>query len=208
MGTLRFIADTTHPAISWIVGVLGRHLHNPAPRHATALKSIYRFLSTRRNHGPRYDKKGPLELTCYTDSDYAADRDTRRSITGLIVLAMKQPIVWASARQATVTHSSTEAEYIAADTGAKVLTWLATLADELRIPVVKRPVSLRIDDKPATKYHEGTIIKDNLNDLLLLTDNKGAFDIAHTNGPSKRTKHLDVRHHYIQQQLLKYTRKY
>ena len=118
VGTLRFIADTTHPAISWIAGVLGRHLHNPAPRYATALKSIYRFLSTRRNHGPRYDKKGPLELTCYTDSDYAADRDTRRSLTGLLVLAMKQPIVWASARQETVTHSSTEAEYIAADTGA------------------------------------------------------------------------------------------
>lgn len=78
---------------------------------------------------------------------------------------------------------STEAEYIASDTGAKTLTWLASLADSLQKPVVKRPTSLRKDDKPATKYHDGNIITDIRQDLLLLTDNKGAFDIANTNGP-------------------------
>ena len=71
----------------------------------------------------------------------------------------------------------------------------------MRIPVVNRPASLRIDNKPATKYHDGEIIVETRQDLQLLTDNKGAFDISHTNGPSKRTKHLDVRHHYIQQQV-------
>lgn len=114
---------------------------------------------------------------------------------------MKQPIVWASARQVTATHSSTKAEFIAAGTGAKALTWLASLAEELRIQVVKRPVSLPIGGKPATKYHRGEIMKDDRQDVLLLTDNKRAFDIAHTNSLSKRTKHLVVRNHYTQQKI-------
>ena len=81
-----------------------------------------------------------------------------------------------------------------------MLTWLSSLANELKIPM-KKKATLKIDNKESTKYHDGEIIQDNQNDLHLLVDNKGAFDIAHSYGPSKRTKHLDVRHHYIQQQI-------
>ena len=109
-------------------------------------------------------------------------------------------LVWASSRKATVTHSSTESEYIAADTGARVLVWLASLANELRIPL-KQKTMLKIDDKIQTKYHDGKIVEDTRNDLKLLVDNKGAYDIANSYGPSKRTKHLDVRHHYIQEKV-------
>ena len=136
-------------------------------------------------------------MECYTDSDYAADIDTRRSISGILVKASGMVLVWASSRQATVTHSSTESEYIAADTGAKILVWLSSLANELRIPL-KQSTILKIDDKVQTKYHDGNIVEDTRNDLRLLVDNKGAYDIANSYGPSKRTKHLDVRHHYIQ----------
>lgn len=201
VGTLRFIADTTHPGLAWILGILGRHLHDPAPRHLTAIKPVLRYLSTCVHDGPTFTRTGPLQLTCYTDSDYAADPDTRRSITGILCLASEQPVLWGSARQCVLTHSYTEAEYISADTGARTLTWLSSLASELRISVVERPPSLRIDDKPAPQYHDGHIIVDTRPDLRMLIDNKGAVDIAHTNGPSKRTKHLDVRHHYIQQQV-------
>ena len=110
------------------------------------------------------------------------------------------PILWISSLQYTVSHSSTESEYISADTGARMLTWLSSLANELKIPM-KKKVTLKIDNKISTKYHDGEIIQDNQNDLHLLVDNKGAFDIAHSYGPSKRTKHLDVRHHYVQQQI-------
>lgn len=110
--TLRFIADTTHPRIAYIVGVFGRHLHDPAQRHMDALKHVYRYLSSRAKQGPTYTKVGPLQLTGYTDSENAADLDTRRSVTGLMVFASGQPIIWTSAQQLTVTHSSTEVEYV------------------------------------------------------------------------------------------------
>lgn len=64
--------------------------------------------------------------------------------------------------------------------------------DELKILLVKNILALVIDDKPTTNYHDGRIIVDNSGDLRLITDNKGAFDVAHWNGPSKGTKHMDV----------------
>ena len=102
-----------------------------------------------------------------------------------------------------MTHSSTESEYIAADTGARYLTWLCSLAKELQIRMYDKQAELKIDDKPASKYHEGKIVTDDSTALILITDNKGCFDIAHSYGPTKRTKHLDVRHHYLQQQINK-----
>lgn len=63
-------------------------------------------------------------------------------------------------------------------------------ASELRIPVEKRPATLRFDKKPATNYHDEYIVTETRIDLLRLTYNKRAFDIAHIKDPSKRTKHL------------------
>lgn len=166
VGTLRFICDTTLPGIAYIVGILGRNLHDPAQRHMDALKHVYRYLSSRANQGLTYTKVGPLHLTGYTDSYYAADLGTRRSLSGLIVFDSGQPIIWASVGQLTVTHSSTKAEYISADTGTKTMTWLENLADKLKSPL-KTKTELRIDNKPETKYHEGNIVSDTNNILCI-----------------------------------------
>jgi hypothetical protein len=114
------------------------------------------------------------------------------------------PVLWSSSCQTTVTkcqttvtNSSTEAEYISADAGARVLVCLAQLADDLRVPVVKRSTTLTIDDKPAATYRNGVVITDERPDVALHVDNNGAIDMTHAQGPAKRTKHLDVRHHYL-----------
>jgi hypothetical protein len=54
-------------------------------------------------------------------------------------------------------------------------------------------------DKPAATYHNGVVIADERPDVALHVENKGASDMAPAHGPTKRTKHLDVRHHYLQQ---------
>lgn len=130
MDTLRFITDTNHPAISCITGVLGQQFYNPFPRHVAAIKSNLRNLTSRSRHGPRYKARRSLQLTCYTDSYYAAGTEKRRSVAGLLALASSQPVAWASARQATVTHSSTEAEFIVPNTGARTLTCISSLVKD------------------------------------------------------------------------------
>ena len=49
-------------------------------------ETYFRYLSARIEDGPVYDKKGPLEFTCYTDSDYAGCKDTRKSVSGNLLL--------------------------------------------------------------------------------------------------------------------------
>jgi hypothetical protein len=76
---------------------------------------------------------------------------------------------------------------------------LAQLADDLRVPLVKRSTTLTIDDIPAATYHNGVVITGERPDVVLYVDNKGAIDMALAPGSTKRTKLLDVRHHYLKQ---------
>lgn len=62
VGSLRFVADTTYPGISHIVGLLGCHLINPSQRHVDPLKPIYVYLATRSDDGPVYDQKDLFNL--------------------------------------------------------------------------------------------------------------------------------------------------
>jgi hypothetical protein len=92
LGTCRFIADTTHPQIAYICGVLGRHVRQPAVRHMGSLKRVMRYLRGVSSCG----------LTCHPfpttprtiaacDTDYAQCVDTRRSTTGIVnVLVLEQ----------------------------------------------------------------------------------------------------------------------
>eukprot|EP00173_Palmaria_palmata_P000873 Plantae.Rhodophyta-Palmaria_palmata.ctg14486.p1 GENE.Plantae.Rhodophyta-Palmaria_palmata.ctg14486~~Plantae.Rhodophyta-Palmaria_palmata.ctg14486.p1 ORF type:complete len:116 (-),score=1.23 Plantae.Rhodophyta-Palmaria_palmata.ctg14486:606-953(-) len=109
--------------------------------------------------GPVYDKKGSLEFACYTNSDYAGCKDTRRSVSCNHLTANSQLLMWGSALQGVSTHSSTKAEYINADVGARNLTYMSNLADELKIPMRRQPARLIIDDKPSTKCHDGVIVE-------------------------------------------------
>lgn len=186
------------PASVILSEIPGRHLHDPSQRHVDALKPIYRYLSSRVHDGPVYDQKGPLQSTCYTESDYAGCKDTRRSVSGNLLLANGQPIMWGASLHSFPGHSSTETEFISADTGARNLMCMSRLADEMHIPMQKQVANLIVDNKPSIRYHEGVILENDANDLHLLVDNKGAYDIANSYGPSKRTKHMEVRHHYSQ----------
>jgi hypothetical protein len=198
VGSFRFFTDTTHPTLSWIVGTLGRHLADPAVRHMDAAKHLLRYLKGHIHDGLIYRRRSPLRLEAYSDSDYASDPDTRKSISGGLILANGQPLHWFSQRQRIVAHSSSEAEYIAADQTMRQLVWLTQLAQQLRIKLQPRPTRLTISDKPATQYHDGTIVPDTRPDISLRVDNTGAIAMARASGPTARTKHLDVRYHYIQ----------
>lgn len=74
------------------------------------------------------------------------------------------------------------------------------LGELLGSGLAKHLPALRID-KSAAKKHEGRVAVNSRPDLKLLIDNKGAFEPSHCSGPSKGSKHLGFRDHYIQQQI-------
>jgi hypothetical protein len=103
VGSLRFIADTTHPLIAHPVGVLGRHLVRPALRNMVATKHVMRYLRGLANTGIVFPRSDGIRIEGHTDSDYTNCTDTRASISGVLVTVNGSPVHWSSSRQTTVT---------------------------------------------------------------------------------------------------------
>ena len=116
-----------------------------------------------------------FDLTVYTDSDWAGDLELRRSTTGYLIYMDNSLISWASKRQQVVIFSSTEAELVALTEAVKEATWCQQLISE--------------------KIHKCTAIN-------VLVDNLPCINLALKQQHSKgRTKHLDVKYKYIQQNI-------
>ncbi|UYV70226.1 hypothetical protein LAZ67_7002240 [Cordylochernes scorpioides] len=111
------------------------------------------------------------ELTGYSDSDYARDIDSRKSTTGYIFMLNHGAVSWSSQKQSTVALSTTESEYIAACAATKEMVWLRRLLKDIGIKM----------DRPT----------------VLNMDNQAAIKLVQNPEFHKRTKHIDVRYHYI-----------
>ena len=71
------------------------------------------------------------EITCFTDSDYASDPVTRRSVSGYIIYVHGVPVCWKSKAQRCVTLSSCEAEWIALSEAVKDIIFLIRLLESM-----------------------------------------------------------------------------
>lgn len=116
---------------------------------------------------------GQIKITGYSDSDYAGDLDTRRSTTGFIFMSSNGPISWNSQRQTTVALSSTEAEFMAASAATKEAIWLRTMFCD--------------------------VFETTLDTTPIFVDNQSAIRLTKNPEYHKRTKHIDVRHHFVRE---------
>lgn len=175
VGLTRFITDTVFYEVAYIASQLASAISAPTHRHYAALKGLVRYLRGRRTSSICYKFGLPSSITAFSDSDWAGCSSTRRSRTGIAMLYAGDLVHWSSKLQPTVTLSTAEAEYNAAAEAARVLTWIRSLAHEWEIPL----------DAPPT----------------LFIDNAAAVAMAHANGPTMRSKHIDTKSHYIAQQV-------
>mgnify|MGYP005981043023 FL=1 len=135
---------------------------------------MFRYLISTKNDGLCYDGQNSERLIAYCDSDFAGDTETRRSTTGYIIFFCGGPISWCSRKQPIVSLSSTEAEYISAAECVKELLYLKSLIDELTNGEVK---------------------------IDLYVDNQSAISIVKTGQFNRRSKHIDVRFHFINEKV-------
>lgn len=108
---------------------------------------------------------------CFTDSDYAKDPDTRRSVSGYVIFVHEVPVCWRSQGQKSVTLSSTEAEWIAMSEAVKDVVFLMHLCEAMGIHI-RFPITVRVD-------------------------NVGAIFMAKNVTTTGRTKHAQVRGKYV-----------
>ena len=167
--SLMYAMVCTRPDIAHAVGVVSRHMSNPAKEHWNAVKWILRYLqgtsSLRLTFGG-----GKPELIGYTDSDMATDVDTRKSTSGYLMTFSGGAVSWQSRLQKCVALSTTEAEYVAATKACKELLWLKRFMEELGFRQER---------------------------YVVLCDNQSAIHLSKNSTFHSRSKHIDVRYHWM-----------
>ena len=174
IGSLLYAAIATRPDIAQAVGVVAKFSSSPNQSHLTAAKRILRYLKGTLNLAIRYQKLEDEELIGYTDADWAGDLDNRHSTTGNIFMMGGGPVSWLSKKQAIVALSTSEAEYVALSFATQEVVWLRKLL---------------ITDLKSTSQKP----------TVLMEDNQGAISIAKNPVAHARTKHIDIRYHYIRE---------
>ncbi|GKC98208.1 hypothetical protein Tco_1168483 [Tanacetum coccineum] len=81
-----------------------------------------------------YDGKREYLVAGYSNSDYVADLDARRSLTGYVLIIMNSVVNWKATLQPSVALSTTEVECMALKKTAKEGIWLKGLIEDLGFP--------------------------------------------------------------------------
>jgi hypothetical protein len=120
----------TRPDIAFAVARLTQYTIKPNSQCWAALKRLIRYLKSTRtkdiiygaqsNSGTTDDNE--CHIKGYTDSDWAGDISTCKSISGYLFLGARAPIAWESNKQPIVALSTCEAEYIAASDASREAT--------------------------------------------------------------------------------------
>lgn len=173
IGQMNYIASMTRPDLTHCVSYLSQFNSCPHKEHMEAAKRAVRYLKGTSDRVIRYNKVDD-ELLAYVDADWGACPNTRKSYSGVIVKLSGGPISWESHKQSTVALSSVEAEYMAVTQASKEILFISSIVRELGMRAL---------------YGE--------NGFQLMCDNQGAMSLARNNGYSPRSKHIDIRYHFI-----------
>lgn len=171
IGSLMYAAVGTRPDIAFAAQSLSQFNTKPTQTHWTAAKHVLRYLKHTRAYGITFRTDGNANVSGFSDADWGQNRQDRRSVSGYAFLLADGIISWSSKRQPTVALSTMEAEYLALAHACKEALWLRALITELGMP------------PPAPTD--------------ICTDNTAAISFAHDHQFHARSKHIDIRHHFV-----------
>ncbi|XP_074351602.1 secreted RxLR effector protein 161-like [Apium graveolens] len=171
VGGLRYLVHT-RPDIAYAVGIVSRYMEGPTEIHYNAVKRICRYVKGTINYGLRYAKgRGNYILSGFSDSDLARSLDDRKSTGGMVFYLDENLITWVSQKQRCVALSSCEAEFMAATAAA------------CQALCLQRVLGQIMDIKPGP--------------VTIFIDNRSAVNLARNHVSHGRSKHIDLRYHFI-----------
>lgn len=172
IGALTYLAITTRPDISYAVSKLAQYNNAYDKSHWIAAKRVLRYLKGTSGACLVF-KETAKPIEGFVDSDWGGDLDDRKSQTGHCFMWNGSPIFWESRKQKTVALSTNEAEYMALTDAIKQALHIRAFLDELGMP---QSSSMRLH-----------------------VDNMGALKMAENPVLHGRSKHIDIRYHFIRE---------
>ncbi|XP_022868004.1 uncharacterized protein LOC111387663 [Olea europaea var. sylvestris] len=171
IGSLLYLT-ASRPDIAFSVGVCVRFQADPKESHFSTVRRIIRYVNGTINHGILFSRESNLELADYSDADWAGNADDRKSTSGGCFYVDSNLVSWMSKKQKSVSLSIAETEYIAVDSCCTQLLWMKQMLSDYGI-------------------NQGTI--------TVFCDNTSAINISKNPIQYSRTKHIDIRHHFIRE---------
>ncbi|GKC24499.1 hypothetical protein Tco_1026649 [Tanacetum coccineum] len=160
----------SRPDIMFGVCLCARFQEVPKTSHLEAVKRIFRYIKGTTYLGLWYRKGTGIETIVYADSDHARDYVDRKSTSAVCIFMGCCLTSWFSKKQTTLAISTTEAKYVSAEKACQqALCMKQALVD----------YNIKLDDIP------------------ILCDNKGAIDLSKNPVLHSRSKHIEIRHHFL-----------
>nr|GEV60214.1 copia protein [Tanacetum cinerariifolium] len=142
----------------------------PKTSHLEAVKRIFRYIKGTTHLRLWYPKGTGIETVVYADSDHTGYYVDRKSTSGICTLVGCCLTSWFSKKQTALAISTTEAEYVSARKACQQALWMKQALIDYDV---------RLDDVP------------------IMCDSKGAIDLSKNSMQHSRTKHIEIRHHFL-----------
>ncbi|KAL2347276.1 hypothetical protein Fmac_001276 [Flemingia macrophylla] len=169
IGSLLYLT-ASRPDIMFSVCVCARYQATPKESHMNVVKKILKYLKGTINCGLWYPKGTSPILFGFSDSDFASYKMDRKSTNETCHIFGECLVSWHSKKQACVSLSTVEAEYITTGSCCAQTIWLKQQLQDFRLKLEHIP---------------------------LKCDNTSAINITKNPIMHSRTKHIEVRYHFI-----------
>jgi hypothetical protein len=185
----------TRPDLALSVSELSKYMEHPTKEHWLAAKRVLRYLKGTMHLGLKFDGNEPLTPIAFADADYANESETRRSTTGYVIKMCGAAVSWKSKLQPQVALSTTESEYYAAASACQELCWYRELLQEIGFNFKWQSIELNTDELNVKT------VQTHPKDLpsLIKEDNQACIAISKNPEKFNRTKHIEVRYHFVRE---------
>ncbi|MFM5988005.1 MAG: reverse transcriptase domain-containing protein [Sphaerospermopsis kisseleviana] len=177
LGKCMWFCKKVMPECCNVIRELASCMDKPGEEQWRAMGRLVGYLAANETAGLVLKKPRNLKVYGYVDSNWATNKETRKSVSGYVLTLGGCIITWSSKNQPTVALSSTEAEYIAASTCATEIKFIQMLLEEVIPQVVTRPATL-------------------------FEDNTGCIYLIENKTVGNRTKHIDIKYHHIREMMV------
>ncbi|GJS06641.1 retrovirus-related pol polyprotein from transposon TNT 1-94 [Tanacetum coccineum] len=171
IGTLLYLI-ANRADLQFAICMCTRHQARPTEKYLNAVKRIFRYLKGTINRGLYYPKDSSIALTTFANANHDGCQDTRHSTSGSMQFLGDRLISWSTKRPKSVAISSMKAKYMALSDCCAQILWMRS---------------------QLTDYGFG------FNKIPMYCDNKSAIALCCNNVQHSRSKHIDIRFHFIKE---------